>query len=159
MDLKEILLENNQPLYGGFGSNEEKNCELEFNKKSVNYDMSEIELPAYCKNHPDGKLLYIITPEGQESELGCAHCALNINKNNLRCQVVEVKEQLRDYIGHADYLLGADSNSENMTDPSLAMKINAFKDREIALVRQYYDRVMDALSQEKDKHIREIEEI
>lgn len=45
-------------------------CELKFNKKSVNYDMTEIELPAYCKNHPEGKLLYVITPEGKESELG-----------------------------------------------------------------------------------------
>ena len=48
-------------------------CDIKFNKKSVNYDMSEIELPAFCKSHPDGKLLYIITPDGRESELGCVY--------------------------------------------------------------------------------------
>jgi hypothetical protein len=58
---------SNQSFYGA--ENFVK-CELKFNKRSANYDMSEIELPAYCNNHPDGKLLYIITPEGHESELG-----------------------------------------------------------------------------------------
>lgn len=56
-------------------------CDIQFNTDHVNYDMSEIELPAYCKNHPDGKLLYIITPLDQESELGCVYCALEINQN------------------------------------------------------------------------------
>lgn len=112
--------------------------------------MSEIELPAYCKNHPDGKLLYIITPEGKDSDLGCAHCALNINKNNLKCQIIEVKEQLEDYIGHADNLLGSGTNEGQLSDSNLSLQINTAKDKEITVIRQYYERKMDILEQERD---------
>ena len=134
-------------------------AELKFNKKSVNYDMSEIELPAYCKTHPDGKLLYIITPEGMESELGCAHCALDVEKNS-RCSVIEVKQKLEEYISQADHLLTtAPSQPRGQIDPNLAAQVSAHRDKEIALIRQYYDQVMSALAQERDRHIAEISNI
>lgn len=150
-----------QPVYNAYNDTDEyRQCELKFNKKSINYDMTEIELPAYCKNHSDGKLLYIITPEGQESELGCAHCAMEVNKKNLRCSVVEVKDKLDDYIENAGRLLGSNSShNPTQADPSLVNKINSYRDKEIAIITQYYERVMDALKQERDNHIQEIASI
>jgi len=83
--------------------------------------MSEIELPAYCKNHPDGKLLYIITPISQESELGCVYCALELNKNKDRYSIVEVKQKLEEYISHTSQLLEVKPSSSNNED--VAVKI------------------------------------
>ena len=140
--------------------NEYRGCELKFNKKSINYDMSEIELPAYCKNHTDSKLLYIITPDGQESELGCKNCAMSVNKQKFKCSIIEVKDKLDDYIDNADKLLRSESGQgQDQVDPSMINKINACKDKEIAIIRQYYERVMDALKQERDNHIAEVEAI
>jgi hypothetical protein len=133
--------------------------ELKFNKKSANYDMSEIELPAYCKTHPDGKLLYVITPEGHESELGCAHCALNINKTDIRCSIVEVKQKLDDYIHNASQHLHTGKTSHTQVDPQLVSKVKACRDKEIAMIRQYYDKVMSAIKDERDRQISEISEI
>lgn len=150
---------NNQSSFSNqsfYGRENFVNCELKFNKRSANYDMSEIELPAYCNTHPDGKLLYIITPEGHESELGCAHCALNLNKASSRCSIIEVKQKLEDYIGHASQLLFANKTQSNKVDPQLVNKINISKDKEIAMIRQYYDMVMNALAEERDKQIQEV---
>lgn len=121
--------------------------------------MSEIELPAYCKQHPDGKLLYILTAEHQESELGCAHCALAANKSKAGYQVLEVKEKLEEYINHADQLLQSGPTDGSMEDPNLATKITTAKDREIARIRKYYDQVIEALVQDRDRHISEIENL
>lgn len=136
-------------------------CELKFNKKSANYDMSEIELPAYCKNHHDGKLLYIITPDGQESELGCIHCTMSIKKSNIKHSVVEVKDKLDDYIDHASQMLYSNKSKGTSAgaDPHLVSKIHAFKDKEIARVAQYYEQVMKAIAEERDNQIAEITEI
>ncbi|CAI2373752.1 unnamed protein product [Moneuplotes crassus] len=133
--------------------------ELNFNKKSVNYNMNEIELPAYCKAHPDGKLLYILTAGHQESELGCAHCAMNSNKSEAGYEIREVKEKLAEYITSADKLLKSGSTTNLNECQSSSEEITTIKDREIARVRNYYDQVMEALTQERDKHIAEIEHL
>jgi hypothetical protein len=152
---------NRQPVRETYQDpNEYRGCELKFNKKSINYDMSEIELPAYCKNHTDSKLLYIITPDGQESELGCKNCAMSVNQQKFKCSIIEVKDKLDDYIDNADKLLRSESGQgQDQVDPSMINKINACKDKEIAIIRQYYERVMDALKQERDNHIAEVEAI
>lgn len=41
------------------------------------YDLNEIELPAYCKDHPDSKLLYVVKLNGDEI-LSCVYCALEL---------------------------------------------------------------------------------
>ena len=130
-------------------------CGIKFNTKSVNYDMSEIELPAYCKTHPEGKLLYIITPHsGQESELGCVYCALDLNQEKDKYTIIEVKQKLDEYINHTSELLKSKPRSSNNED--VIMKIGICKDREIAMIRQYYDKMMEALALERDRHISQI---
>ena len=83
------------------------------------------------------------------------YCALEINQQNLRCTVIEVKQKLDDYINHAQKLLYSNKNNGRI-DPNLASRINTCKDKEIAMVNQYYDRVIEALIEERDKHISEI---
>ena len=144
---------NGQEIRDNFQSNK---CDIKFNTKSVNYDMSEIELPAYCKTHPDGKLLYIITPERKESELGCVYCVLEINQKNLRYSIVEVRQKLEEYIDHTSQLLNKTNKGGYGDVESIITKINTCKDREIARIREYYDKVMDALAIERDKYITQI---
>ena len=133
-------------------------CGIKFNTKSVNYDMSEIELPAYCKTHPEGKLLFIITPHsGQESELGCVYCALDLNQNKDKYTIIEIKQKLNEYITHTSELLQSKPRSSNNED--IIMKIGICKDREIAMIRQYYDKMMEALTLERDRLISQITSI
>lgn len=147
---------NPKLITGGSGDYNNK-CDIKFNTKSANYDMSEIELPAYCKNHPDGKLLYIITPKGMESELGCVYCALEVNQEKDKYAIVEVKQKLEEYIDHTTELLRSKPQRSQTDD--ISTKISICKDREIAMIRQYYDKMMEALAYERDKHIAQIAQI
>ena len=138
---------------------QENKWDLKFNEKSVNYDMSEIELPAYCKTHPDGKLLYIITPEGKESELGWVYCVIEINQKKLRHRVVEVKQKLSEYIEHTSKLIGVGSKESMRIDEQIVEKINNCKESEINKIREHYDKIIEALVMERDKWISQIDSI
>jgi hypothetical protein len=64
------------------------------------YDLGEIELPAYCKDHPDSKLLYL-TQTNDDEILCCVYCALKQKQRNPHCNVVEIKEYLQDLIAQS----------------------------------------------------------
>jgi hypothetical protein len=81
---------------------------------------------------------------------------LNLNKTSSRCSIIEVKQKLADYISHASQLLYTSKTQTNKVDPQLVNKINICKDKEIAMIRQYYDMVMNALAEERDKQIQEV---
>lgn len=148
---------NKNLTYNGGGL--DTKCDLKFNEKSINYDMSEIELPAYCKSHPDGKLLYIITPEGKESELGCVYCVIEINQKKLRHRVVEVKQKLSEFIEHTSKLLEAAPHNNIADAEQLIDKININKESEIERIREYYDSIIETLTAERDKYISQIDTI
>lgn len=57
------------------------------------YDLNEIELPAYCKDHPDSKLLYLTQTEDDEI-LCCVYCALEQKQKDPHCNVMEIKDYL-----------------------------------------------------------------
>lgn len=158
--------ERNFKSYGLINKNQTYNgnvldikCDLKFNEKSINYDMSEIELPAYCKSHPDGKLLYIITPEGKESELGCVYWVIEINQKKLRHRVVEVKQKLSEYIEHTSKLLEVTPQNNIGDTEQMITKLSTCKEREIDRIREYYDSIIETLTAERDKYISQIDAI
>ena len=151
-----------QPTFNpSYGAEVTNRCDIKFNTKSVNYDMTEIELPAYCKKHPDNKLLYIITPHGAEgeSELGCVNCAHEATQKKDQYTVVEVKQKLGEYINHTSELLRNKPRAHNQQKDEIINKIGICKDREVAMIRQYYDKMMEALAYERDRHISQITQV
>ncbi|CAI2387580.1 unnamed protein product [Moneuplotes crassus] len=118
------------------------------------YDLSEIELPAYCNDHPDSKLLYL-TQDGDDEILCCVYCALEQKQKYPNCNVIEISDYLQDLIKKTKEVCAKPSGSSHETN-SVCSQIISENDKEISRIKEYYSKVMEALALERDEKIKEI---
>ena len=118
------------------------------------YNLNEIELPAYWKDHPDSKLLYIVQKTDDEI-LCCVYCALEQKQKDPHCNVIEIRDYLKDLVKKSQEVLAQPSNSIPDTS-SISAQIISENDKEISMIKQYYNKVIEALTQERDEKINEI---
>ena len=122
---------------------------------SSNYNTNDVVLPAFCSDHPDSKLSYLIqTSDGEV--LGWVYCALEQKQADPHSNVVEVKEYLSGLVRKSQEILSNNNSNHKHDTNEICAQIISENDREISLIRQYYNQVIEALTKERDEKINEI---
>ena len=119
------------------------------------YNTNDVVLPAFCADHPDSKLLYLIQTDDGEI-LGWVYCALEQKQTDPHSKVIEIKEYLSGLVKRSQEILITQSSSNKHDTNEICAQIISENDREISLIRQYYNQVIEALTKERDEKINEI---
>jgi len=123
------------------------------------YDLNDIELPAMCEDHPDSKLLYLAQTNDDEI-LCCVYCALEQKQADPHCNVIEIRQYLNDLVNKSKEVLENCPPKVNTRDTSsISAQIMSENDKEIVRIKEYYDKVIDALVQERDEKIHDMNKL
>lgn len=83
------------------------------------------------------------------------YCALEAKQKDPHCQVLEIRDYLTGLVKKSQEVASNGGGSTTDTS-SICAQIISENDKEISMIKQYYNKVIEALTQERDEKINEI---
>lgn len=156
MPYKQYIIEETSPETTRYRPTQSSARSQEGDNDYPQYDLNDIELPAFCRDHPDSKLLYL-TQTQEDEILCCVYCALEQKQRDPNCNVIEIKDYLNDLIQQTKNIASQGRVQERKRDTnSICSQIISENDKEISRIKEYYNHVIEALTQERDVKIQEL---